>query len=512
MTNALIKKTVKRIISISGSLMLLLILCSGFGETVHAANVVKQYTIAAWEFTEIESSDMFWATHGMLKHGSYMYAHTDREMTTSKTSIDGGTFLGTVYCGDWGPRGNLWGIHVSTEGYKNVTLTFASYGVAGAPRDFRVETETGEVLARFTSGTAATTGKYTRVNISLPSSCNDRNYILIYIVQEGNISVNGGTVRPGNVSNSRLGDIIVSGEKIDEELHGSVIAAWEFTNVVSSSSFQATDGSLANSANILAQTGRTATTSRVSVSNRRFLGTIYSGGWNDGACWEINFSTEGYGNIALSFASYGVNGAPHNFRVEDTTGNILARFDSGTSAADATYLDLMLPDYFDNGGGSIYIYMEGTASVGGGTVQPGNASNSRLGDIVISGVKLSDQGGGEPGSELTLRVQKDAQYIFSVRGKDIVNFSETTFAITYDPSIWEPIDLCAFTWESELSEGMIMGSNITIILYRPGEIVFTADKAILTDAAWSGVLNAICFRAISTGDTTISVGLNPNSL
>jgi len=73
--NVLIKKIVKRIISISSSLMLLLsILCGSFLGTSQAADVAKQYTLAAWEFTAIESSDRFLPTHGMLKNSAYMYA------------------------------------------------------------------------------------------------------------------------------------------------------------------------------------------------------------------------------------------------------------------------------------------------------------------------------------------------------------------------------------------------------------------------------------------------------
>jgi hypothetical protein len=509
--NASIKKTSKRIISISFSLTLLLsILCNSFLGTCQAA-AAKQYTIAAWEFTAVESSDIFWATHGTLKNGASLHALTDREMTTSKVSIDGGVFLGTVYCGDWGFHGNSWRIKVSTEGYKNISLTFASYGVAGAPRNFRIDTETGEILTRFTSGTAATTGNFTRVNISLPGSYNNQQDILIYIIQEDNTSVNGGTVKSGNGSNSRLGDISISGEKINETVNGTVIAAWEFTEATSNNGFfDATNGPLADSAKLLAQTGRTATTSRVSVSDHRFLGTIYSGDWNNGGYWEIDFSTEGYKNITLSFASYGVAGAPRNFRVEDDTGNILARFASGTSATDATYINLTLPSYFDDGDGSIYIYMDDTVSVSGGTVQSGNASNSRLGDIVISGVKLSNETGGEF-EPLTLSVQADRQYTVCVRGEEVSNLNGIAFAISYDPVVLEPTDLCAFTWKYELDVGAIAGSDITIISFTPGEIVFTVDKSISTDTEWSGVLNVIRFHALSTGDTTILVrDPNPN--
>jgi len=488
-------------------MLLLSILCSGFLGTCQAADVAKQYTIAAWEFTTIESSDLFRATHGMLKNSAYMYAHTDRQMTTSKVSIDGGACLGTVYCGDWGFQGNRWAIHVSTEGYENISLTFASYGVAGAPRDFRVETANGETLTRFTSGTAATTGNFTRVNISLPSSSNNQDYINIYIVQEGSTSINGGMVKSGNGSNSRLGDIIISGEKINVNSKETVVAAWEFTNVTSSSSFfNATNGILADSAKLLAQTGRTATTSRVSVSDRRFLGTIYSGDWNNGGYWEIDFSTEGYKNITLSFASYGVSGAPRDFRIEDATGNVLARFASGTSAIDATYIELKLSSSFNDGSRSIFIHMDDTASISGGTVQPKEASNSRLGDITISGIKLSDDTGSEfEPYELALNAQKDSQYKIFVRGEDVADLNETAFEISYDSTVLKPTDLCVLTWEFELGIGTIAGSSITIISLSPGEIVFTVDKSILTNTKLDGVLNAISFHAISTGDTTIIV-------
>jgi hypothetical protein len=507
MNNILIKKASKRIFSISVSLMLLLsILCGSFMGTCQAANVAKQYTIAAWQFTDVVKDDSFWSTHGIFVNRAYIVALENRPITTSKVSIDGSAFLGTIYCGDWGYGGDRWRIYTPTAGYKNISLSFASYGVMGAPQNFRVETKTGEVLARFASGVANKAGYFTRVDISLPSYCNNRQYIVIDIIREDNTSIGGGPVQSGLNSNSRLGDIIVSGEKVDEAVHGSVIAAWEFTNIVSNDSFQATDGPLAHSANILAQTGRTATTSRVSVTNRRYSGTIYSGGWNNGGCWEIDFSTKGYKYITLSFASYGVAGAPCNFRVEDATGNVLTRFTSGTSAANATYLDLMLPSHFENGDGSVYIYMDGTASIGGGTVQSGDASNSRLGDIVISGIKLPNETAVEiEPYELSFSIQKDKQSILAIRGSGVSSPGRVMLEVSYDPAVLEPIDLCEFSWEYELCTGVIVGSGITIDVFRPGQVVFTVDKSVLADTEWSGIFNAIRFRAKLTGDTTIAV-------
>jgi hypothetical protein len=397
MNKTLMKRASRRIFNKSVSLMLLLsILYGSFlgtSQAANTANAANKYTLAAWQFTNVATDDSFSSTHGVFGGSAHIFALTDRLMTTSKVSVDGSAFLGTIYCGDWGSRGDRWRIKTPTAGYENILLSFASYGVSGAPRSFRVETDAGEVLARFTSGTANTAGAFTRVNISLPESCNNRQDLMIDIIQEDNTSVGGGTVQPGNRSNSRLGDIFISGDKIEEENQGSVIAAWQFTNVATDDSFSSTHGVFGGSAHIFALTDRLMTTSKVSVDGSAFLGTIYCGDWGSrGDRWRIKTPTAGYENILLSFASYGVSGAPRSFRVETDAGEVLARFTSGTAntAGAFTRVNISLPESCNNRQDlMIDIIQEDNTSVGGGTVQPGNASNSRLGDIVISGVKLS---------------------------------------------------------------------------------------------------------------------------
>ena len=78
-----------------------------------------------------------------------------------------------------------------------------------------------------------------------------------------------------------------------------------------------------------------------------------------------------------------------------------------------------------------------------------------------------------------------------------------TFEIAFDSSDLVIDDLCAQTYEKETVSGAISNSPVTILDVQPGKISFCyADAA---ENGWfSGVINIFRFRALKTGDTSIT--------
>ncbi|MCX7920800.1 MAG: hypothetical protein N3B21_02065 [Clostridia bacterium] len=87
---------------------------------------------------------------------------------------------------------------------------------------------------------------------------------------------------------------------------------------------------------------------------------------------------------------------------------------------------------------------------------------------------------------------------------NITDFSQYTLTVTYNPEIMDVVDLCALSAKNELTKGKIEGTDITIVEFAPGKITFVVDKVVTPGESWTGVINAIKFKAKVTGGTTIT--------
>jgi len=106
---------------------------------------------------------------------------------------------------------------------------------------------------------------------------------------------------------------------------------------------------------------------------------------------------------------------------------------------------------------------------------------------------------------IPLSVTTNNTYYVSVTADGVSSFLGQTYTLTYDPNVLEIADLSALTWEKELTAGVIPGTGITIISVSGGEIVFSVSHTIPGGNILSGVINTFIFKAISSGDTTISI-------
>ena len=76
---------------------------------------------------------------------------------------------------------------------------------------------------------------------------------------------------------------------------------------------------------------------------------------------------------------------------------------------------------------------------------------------------------------------------------DMPTISNKVFTIEYDADKTEVIDLCGFTRAKDLTIGEVMGTDVEILSFENGKIVFKVNKNLPTDKIISGTLNTIVF-------------------
>lgn len=105
--------------------------------------------------------------------------------------------------------------------------------------------------------------------------------------------------------------------------------------------------------------------------------------------------------------------------------------------------------------------------------------------------------------EATIGVFANEVFDISLKADQIDDFSEYTFTIEYDTAMLKAIDLYSLTESIELGMGNIPGTEIRIVSFEPGKIVFKMSATILPGKVWSGVVTVIKLEALMTGQTTI---------
>lgn len=87
---------------------------------------------------------------------------------------------------------------------------------------------------------------------------------------------------------------------------------------------------------------------------------------------------------------------------------------------------------------------------------------------------------------------------------DVTDFSPYTMVVTYNPGVIDVVDLCGLSEQLETKAGKVAGTDIEILEYTPGRMVFKVNKVVDPGEAWTGVINSIKFKAKETGGTTIT--------
>ena len=109
----------------------------------------------------------------------------------------------------------------------------------------------------------------------------------------------------------------------------------------------------------------------------------------------------------------------------------------------------------------------------------------------------------EPGPQVALSVMTGQEYVLYLRGQNIRDFVET-YVITYDQSILEVTDLIGQSYPKEIEMGAEF-DGVHIIAYTPGRIEIKLDQIVAVGQTYSGFINAVKFKGLSTGDSTINL-------
>lgn len=106
---------------------------------------------------------------------------------------------------------------------------------------------------------------------------------------------------------------------------------------------------------------------------------------------------------------------------------------------------------------------------------------------------------------LELAVQTDENEIFdiSLKGSAVTDFTNYTFTIEYDKESLELMDCYSLSEGMELSVGNIKGTDLIVLSIEPGKIVFKLKTTIQYGKEWSGLINALKFKALKGGQTQI---------
>lgn len=100
--------------------------------------------------------------------------------------------------------------------------------------------------------------------------------------------------------------------------------------------------------------------------------------------------------------------------------------------------------------------------------------------------------------------EKNKEIDLGLTASNIVDFEKYELQVTYNPGAIEVTDLCGYTTEKELKPGKIEGTDIEVISFEPGKIVFRVKKGIAFGNMWSGVVNNIKFTSKVNGGSYIS--------
>ena len=90
---------------------------------------------------------------------------------------------------------------------------------------------------------------------------------------------------------------------------------------------------------------------------------------------------------------------------------------------------------------------------------------------------------------------------------DIQNPDAYTFTITYNPQELDVVDLCGTTPRLDMTTGNIIGTDVQVIQFAPGTIVFKKITPVQGSQSWSGEVDSIKFKSKISGQSTITYNI-----
>ena len=108
----------------------------------------------------------------------------------------------------------------------------------------------------------------------------------------------------------------------------------------------------------------------------------------------------------------------------------------------------------------------------------------------------------------TLDSDLDETFGMVFTASNLENPSLYTFTVTYDASQLNVIDLCASTSRPDLTADKVIGTDIQIVQYSPGTIMFRKISTGISGQSWSGTVNSIKFKSKISGHPIVQYTVN----
>ena len=138
------------------------------------------------------------------------------------------------------------------------------------------------------------------------------------------------------------------------------------------------------------------------------------------------------------------------------------------------------------------------------SAQPGTVSIKATWDGIMATVPLKLSSASKANLSMNVTDSEIIRVALSASALEDENF-EKQYLLSYDNEVLELLDFAEQTYGANVAEGAVEGTDITIEDISSGTIVFSFDKDVSAGKVWSGVLTLLKFRAISSGNTTVTL-------
>jgi alpha-tubulin suppressor-like RCC1 family protein len=111
----------------------------------------------------------------------------------------------------------------------------------------------------------------------------------------------------------------------------------------------------------------------------------------------------------------------------------------------------------------------------------------------------------EQGTQLKLDLVQGSHYLVALSASDIATFDGMTVMMEYDPTELQLENIAEQAYSAWTTPGTVPGTDISITGALPGQICLEIDRDIPSGKVWSGVITVLKFKALTTGESTLSL-------
>lgn len=192
---------------------------------------------------------------------------------------------------------------------------------------------------------------------------------------------------------------------------------------------------------------------------------------------------------------------PANVVASTTTNTVLVTWDKVDNVS-GYEIEVDGSAIIDSGSGTSYLHM---------AVSPNTQHSYRVRSKNASGVSpwsapvLAQTKNSLQDYELTCDI--DEAFNLVITASDIVDPSSYTYTVTYNKDELDVVDLCAATARLDTGIGNPIGTDVEIVQFTPGTIVFKKLSGGLPGQVWTGEVNSIKFRSKVNGNVHIKYSI-----